>query len=114
MQDPMGPGRPDVMQDPMGPGRPDLMQDPMGTGRPDLMQDPMSAGRPDVSPDPTRGAEPGDQPLEDPTPGDEAEGNRPAPTHDEISVRAYFLYLETPESDELGNWLRAERELTPV
>jgi hypothetical protein len=39
---------------------------------------------------------------------------RPKPTHDEISVRAYFLYLETPESDEVGNWLRAERELTPV
>lgn len=36
---------------------------------------------------------------------------RRKPTHDEISVRAYFLSLEAPESDELGNWLRAEREL---
>ena len=114
MQDPMGPGRPDVMQDPMGPGRPDVMQDPMGTGRPDLMQDPMSAGRPDVMLDPTQGAEAGQQPHEDPTQGDEAEASRPKPTHDEISVRAYFIYLEAPESDELGNWLRAERELTPV
>jgi len=36
---------------------------------------------------------------------------RRKPTHDEISVRAYFLSLEAPEADELGNWLRAEREL---
>jgi hypothetical protein len=36
------------------------------------------------------------------------------PTHDEISVRAYFLHLQAPESDEVGNWLRAERELTPA
>jgi hypothetical protein len=36
---------------------------------------------------------------------------RRKPTHDEISVRAYFLSLEAPGSDELGNWLRAEREL---
>jgi hypothetical protein len=36
---------------------------------------------------------------------------RRKPTHNEISVRAYFLSLETSESDELGNWLRAEREL---
>src|SRR5438105_2383950 len=33
------------------------------------------------------------------------------PTHNDISVRAYFMSLETPESDDLGNWLRAEREL---
>jgi hypothetical protein len=39
---------------------------------------------------------------------------RRKPSHDEIAVRAYFLHLETPESDELGNWLRAERELTPA
>jgi hypothetical protein len=49
-----------------------------------------------------------------PTQGSEPEAIRPKPTHDEISVRAYFLYLEVPESDELGNWLRAERELTPA
>ncbi len=36
---------------------------------------------------------------------------RRKPTHDQISVRAYFIALETPGSDELGNWLRAEQEL---
>jgi hypothetical protein len=36
---------------------------------------------------------------------------RRKPTHDEISVRAYFLHLQAPESDQVGNWLRAEREL---
>jgi hypothetical protein len=36
------------------------------------------------------------------------------PTHDQISTRAYFLHLEAPHADELGNWLRAERELTPA
>jgi hypothetical protein len=36
---------------------------------------------------------------------------RRKPTQDEISVRAYFLSLEAPGSDDLGNWLRAEREL---
>jgi hypothetical protein len=36
---------------------------------------------------------------------------RRKPTQDEISVRAYFLSLEATESDDLGNWLRAEREL---
>jgi hypothetical protein len=36
------------------------------------------------------------------------------PTHHEISLRAYFLHLEQPGSDEIGNWLRAERELTPA
>ncbi|MBV8713119.1 MAG: DUF2934 domain-containing protein [Solirubrobacterales bacterium] len=34
------------------------------------------------------------------------------PTHREISVRAYFIHLEEPGSDQLRNWLRAERELT--
>ena len=33
------------------------------------------------------------------------------PTHDEIAERAYFLHLEGAGADELGNWLRAEREL---
>jgi hypothetical protein len=36
---------------------------------------------------------------------------RRKPTHDQIAVRAYFLHLEAPQSDELGNWLRAEREM---
>ena len=39
---------------------------------------------------------------------------RRKPTHGEISVRAYFIHLEEPGTDELGNWLRAERELTPA
>jgi hypothetical protein len=33
------------------------------------------------------------------------------PTHAEISERAYFIALEQGGADELGNWLRAEREL---
>ena len=33
------------------------------------------------------------------------------PTHGEISERAYFIALEQDNADELGNWLRAEREL---
>ncbi|MBV9336034.1 MAG: DUF2934 domain-containing protein [Solirubrobacterales bacterium] len=37
---------------------------------------------------------------------------RPKPSHGEISVRAYFIHLEEPGSDQLRNWLRAERELT--
>lgn len=36
------------------------------------------------------------------------------PTHRDISVRAYFIHLEEPGSDEIRNWLRAERELTPA
>ncbi len=39
---------------------------------------------------------------------------RRKPTHREISLRAYFLHLEQPGSDQIGNWLRAERELTPA
>jgi hypothetical protein len=34
------------------------------------------------------------------------------PNQGEISKRAYFIHLEEGESDELGNWLRAEREMT--
>jgi len=34
------------------------------------------------------------------------------PDHNEISKRAYFIALEEGSDDELGNWLRAERELT--
>ena len=33
------------------------------------------------------------------------------PSHAEISERAYFIALEQGGADELGNWLRAEREL---
>ena len=33
------------------------------------------------------------------------------PTHAQISERAYYIHLEERASDELANWLRAEREL---
>ena len=36
---------------------------------------------------------------------------RRKPSHDEISERAYFIHIEEGERDQLGNWLRAEREL---
>lgn len=37
---------------------------------------------------------------------------RPAPTHEEIAVRAYYIALERGFSeDPLNCWLRAEREL---
>jgi len=39
---------------------------------------------------------------------------RRKPTHGEISLRAYFIHLEEPGSDQFENWLRAERELTPA
>jgi hypothetical protein len=34
------------------------------------------------------------------------------PDHGSIAERAYFIHLEEGTCDELGNWLRAERELT--
>jgi hypothetical protein len=37
---------------------------------------------------------------------------RRKPDQGEISKRAYFIHLEEGGFDELGNWLRAERELT--
>jgi hypothetical protein len=37
---------------------------------------------------------------------------QPRPSHREISDRAYFIYLERGERDDLANWLRAEQELT--
>jgi hypothetical protein len=37
---------------------------------------------------------------------------RRKPTHEQISERAYFIYLEEGDGDEFGNWVRAERELT--
>ena len=40
-----------------------------------------------------------------------ATGSR-KPSHDEIAERAYFIHLEEGGSDELENWLRAERELS--
>jgi hypothetical protein len=32
--------------------------------------------------------------------------------HSQIAERAYFIHLEEGGSDEVANWLRAERELT--
>ena len=100
-------------EDPMGTGRADVTLDPMGTGRGDVTLDPTQGAGAGEQPyeDPTEGIEVGEQAYEDPTQGSEPKASRPKPTHDEISVRAYFLHLEAPESDELGNWLRAEREL---
>ena len=37
---------------------------------------------------------------------------RRKPDHEQIAERAYFIHLDEGTSDELGNWLRAERELT--
>ena len=34
-----------------------------------------------------------------------------SPSHDQIAERAYYLSIES-DVGELGNWLRAERELT--
>ena len=36
---------------------------------------------------------------------------RRQPDQGGISRRAYFIHLEEGGSDQLGNWLRAEREL---
>lgn len=36
----------------------------------------------------------------------------PTPNHGEIAQRAYFIHLDAGESDQLANWLQAERELT--
>lgn len=36
------------------------------------------------------------------------------PRHGEIAERAYFIHIEEGGSDELANWLRAERELMPA
>ena len=41
---------------------------------------------------------------------------KPAPTPDEIALRAYHIYLErgcTP-GDPMQDWLQAERELSPA
>ena len=37
---------------------------------------------------------------------------RTKPSQAEIAERAYFIYLHDGCSDELENWVRAERELT--
>jgi DUF2934 family protein len=37
---------------------------------------------------------------------------RPQPSQADIAERAYFISLEEGASDQLENWVRAERELT--
>jgi hypothetical protein len=37
---------------------------------------------------------------------------QPQPEHGTIAERAYFIHLDEGTCDEVGNWLRAERELT--
>ena len=37
----------------------------------------------------------------------------PAPVHEHIAMRAYFIHLEEG-GDPQSNWLRAERELVPA
>jgi hypothetical protein len=39
---------------------------------------------------------------------------RRRPDHGAIAERAYYIHLKEGSSDELANWLRAERELTAV
>jgi hypothetical protein len=39
-------------------------------------------------------------------------GRRGRPDPREIAERAYFIHIDEGRCDELGNWLRAERELT--
>ena len=51
-----------------------------------------------------------EQSASPPNPGAPA-ARRHAPSHDEISARAYFIALEEGGGDEVTNWLRAEREL---
>ena len=44
--------------------------------------------------------------------GTKSKSSTPKPSHGEIAERAYFIHLQEGMSDELQNWLRAERELT--
>lgn len=39
---------------------------------------------------------------------------RRSPSHDDIALRAYELYLAEGGGDELSHWLQAERELVAV
>jgi hypothetical protein len=40
------------------------------------------------------------------------EAQRRSPNHGEIQERAYYISLQDGGSDDLANWIRAERELT--
>jgi DUF1365 family protein len=37
---------------------------------------------------------------------------RTAPAHDAIAVRAFELYMDHAEGDQVAHWLQAERELS--
>ena len=52
------------------------------------------------------------KPTNKPTSSRKPKPRRRKPSHGEISKYAYFIHLEEGQCDELGNWLRAERELT--
>jgi Protein of unknown function (DUF2934) len=52
------------------------------------------------------------KPADKPTASRKRMTRRRKPSHDEIAERAYFIHLEEGGCDELGNWLRAEDELT--
>ena len=41
-----------------------------------------------------------------------SKAKRVEPSETAIAERAYFIYLEEGGSDQLENWVRAERELT--
>jgi len=53
-----------------------------------------------------------DKPARKRTPRKAAVKNDRTVDHDQIATRAYFIYLEEGRSDDVENWLRAERELT--
>ena len=57
-------------------------------------------------------AKPGKADASKPAGSRKPKTRRRKPDQDEISTRAYFIHLEEGGSDQLGNWLRAERELT--
>ena len=38
--------------------------------------------------------------------------HRPEPSHEEIALRAYEIHESGDGADELGNWLRAEQEVS--
>ena len=42
----------------------------------------------------------------------QSKAKRRSPDSSEIAERAYFIHIDEGRCDELGNWLRAERELT--
>jgi hypothetical protein len=43
-----------------------------------------------------------------------ARRRKAVPTRDAIAIRAYELYLERVEGDDVAHWLQAERELAAV